>query len=216
MRRAIGRLIVVGGHSRGVGKTATIEKVLRARPGEAWAAVKISAHRHAPAGAAPPVIEEAHEPSPLTQTGRYLAAGAGRAWLCRCPSQRLQDAAGFVDRLRDEGWNVIVESNRIVRCLAPDLLLFVVSDNIDDWKASSAECLRGAGAIVLSAGSSRVPPQVLTLGGPRLARPPVFAFTESWTVRGLDRWIDRPSVRTGQATTGRIGGLSQATEAAPV
>ncbi len=101
-----GRLIVVGGHSRGVGKTATIENLLRARPNEAWAAVKVSAHRHAREGTARPVVEEVYEPSPLTQTGRYLAAGAARAWLCRCPNQRLHAAAAFVDALVDGGWNV--------------------------------------------------------------------------------------------------------------
>ncbi|MDP2318888.1 MAG: hypothetical protein Q8O42_06055 [Acidobacteriota bacterium] len=188
-----GRLIVVGGHSRGVGKTATIENLLRARANEAWVAVKISAHRHAQESSTPPVVEEAREPSPLTQTGRYLAAGAARAWLYRCPSQQLLAAAAFVTALVDSGWNVIVESNRVVRHLVPDAVIFVVSEATDDWKASSAACLRCAGAIVLAAGSSRVSRRGLAIGGSRVTRLPVFAFNQSWTVAGLNRWIDQQS-----------------------
>ncbi len=189
MRQLTSCLVVVGGHSRGVGKTAVVEHVLRSRPHEAWAAVKISAHRHAPAGSAVPITEEARESSTATQTGRYLAAGASRAWLCRAPSGGLDAAAAFVVSLLDAGWNVVVESNRIVQCLSPDVSLFVVSARTDDWKASSAESLRGADAIVLSPGSSRVPPRAHALGGPRVARLPAFRFTDSWGLAGLDRWI---------------------------
>ncbi|MGE0463116.1 MAG: hypothetical protein AB7Q16_17260, partial [Vicinamibacterales bacterium] len=85
------RLIVVGGHTRAVGKTSTIEHILRSRHGECWTAVKISAHRHARADGSAPRVEEATEASPLTQTGRYLEAGASRALLCRTPDTRLPE-----------------------------------------------------------------------------------------------------------------------------
>ena len=49
MRHQPGRLIVVGGHSRGVGKTAVIAHLLRTLGWTGVEAVKISAHRHAPA-----------------------------------------------------------------------------------------------------------------------------------------------------------------------
>jgi hypothetical protein len=180
-----GQLIVVGGHSRHVGKTALVENILRASRGDRWVAVKISAHRHASGHASPPCFDEDRTPTRWTQTGRYLAAGAARAWLCRCPSARLRDAAAFVDTLRRDGWNVIVESNRLVPHVVPDLVYFVVSDVIDDWKESSAACLRRADAIVLSAGASLLPPRALALSGTRVARLPVFAFDEQWTVTGL-------------------------------
>ena len=40
MRGRIGRLVVVGGHSRGVGKTAMIEHVLRSRPDDPWSTIR--------------------------------------------------------------------------------------------------------------------------------------------------------------------------------
>ena len=75
---------MVGGHSSGVGKTSVIEDILSTRRRrEPWAAVKISAHRHATAATRVPLVEETMWPSPLTQSGRYLEAGARRAFLCR-------------------------------------------------------------------------------------------------------------------------------------
>jgi hypothetical protein len=143
MRRVVtaGALVLVGGHSRGVGKTHAIERWLRARRTD-WIAVKVSAHRHAAPGADTPLIEEATARTADTQTGRYLLAGAHRAFLLRAPEAALAQAASFIERLRRDGANVIVESNRLVRFLQPQLLLFVIDPAIDDWKASSVDCLR--------------------------------------------------------------------------
>jgi hypothetical protein len=189
--RRLGRCIVVGGHSRGVGKTALAEQLLRHLGSPRVAAVKISAHRHAAAGTSPPVFEEALAPSPLNQTGRYLAAGADRAWLCRCPTARLSDAAAFVQTLLAEGRDVIVESNRIVEYLVPDLLFFVASARVTDWKPSSRLCLPQADAIVLSPGTLAVPPEARRLGGPHLACVSIFSFTEAWSVPGMPSWLHR-------------------------
>jgi hypothetical protein len=187
--RRLGRIIVVGGHSRGVGKTALVEHLLRTSTATHVTAVKISAHRHAPKGCPAPVIEEAFDASPFDQTGRYLSAGAERAWLCRCPTAQLAEAAAFVGRLRADGWDVIVESNRIVEHLAPDLLFFVISGQVHDWKASSGCCLRRADAVVLSRGTLAVPSEATRLAGPGLAWVPVFAFTAAWTVPGIGPWV---------------------------
>lgn len=148
MRVERGALVVVGGHSRGVGKTSLIEHLLRADTGKAWVAIKISAHRHAHDAVNAPLVEEAGQASALTQTGRYLAAGARRALLVRAPDAAMPRAAAFIESLRGRGSNVVVESNRIVQWLAPDVLLFVVDRRIDDWKPSSALCLPIADAIV--------------------------------------------------------------------
>lgn len=183
-----GRLVVVGGHTRGVGKTALVEQLLRGWRGGPVAAVKISAHRHAPQDCAAPVIEEVFDRSPTTQTGRYLAGGADRAWLCRCPSDRIPDAARFVQALQRGGWDVVVESNRIVQHLCPDLTLFVASDRTDDWKPSSGACLRRADALVLSAGSRMVPVQARWQGWAPGDPRPVFRFDESWHAEGVEAW----------------------------
>lgn len=157
MRRQLGQgaLIVVGGHSRGVGKTTLIEHLLRGMQDEAWLAIKVSAHRHAQAAVSAPLVEEAWQPSPATQTGRYLAAGARRAFLVRAPDAAMSRVAAFIDALRSQGSNVVIESNRIVRYLAPDVLLFVVDPRVDDWKPSSALCLPIADALVWSCSPAR-------------------------------------------------------------
>jgi hypothetical protein len=144
MRPAVvrGSLILVGGHSRGVGKTQFIERWIRARVGEPWVAVKVSAHRHAAAGVDVPLAEETLTASMDTQTGRYLSAGATRAFLLRATDASLARAAAFIDALLAQGANVIVESNRLVRHLRPHSVFFLVRPGVDDWKASSAEVLR--------------------------------------------------------------------------
>ena len=143
------RLIVVAGHSRGVGKTTTIEEILRAQREGRWAAVKVSAHRHCDPGDTKPLIERDYCADADTQTGRYLIAGAERAYLCRTPSSQLAATARFIGELHDSGFNVIVESNRLVDFLEPDVVLFAVAPRIADWKASSGVALPRTSAFVI-------------------------------------------------------------------
>ena len=143
------QLIVVAGHSRGVGKTTTIEEILRARGDDRWAAVKVSAHRHCDPGDTKPLIERDLVAASETQTGRYLIAGAERAYLCRTPPSQLAATARFISTLRESGFNVIVESNRIVDFFVPDVVLFAVAPRIADWKASSGVALPRTNAFVI-------------------------------------------------------------------
>ncbi|MBM3808520.1 MAG: hypothetical protein FJW22_10035 [Acidimicrobiia bacterium] len=142
-------MIVVGGHSRSVGKTTTIEEILGDRTDERWAAVKVSSHRHALPDVDRPLIEPDRLADPRTQTGRYLLAGAERAFLCRTPAAQLTATAAFIRELQDDGCNVIVESNRIIDFLRPDLVLFTVAPRIEDWKASSGVALARTDAFVV-------------------------------------------------------------------
>ncbi len=184
-----GRVFVVGGHSRGVGKTALVVDLVRSlgSHGRRVATVKVSAHRH---GAAV-VVEEDTTPSLFTSTGRCLAAGASRAFLCRCPDEHLAAACALVHDLRATGADVVVESNRMGARLDPDLTFFVVSAGTTDWKPSSAACLARADAIVLGPGTDQAPPRVwpyLEPGG----RAELLAFSAGWRVPALDRWTARP------------------------
>jgi len=144
-----GQLIIVGGHCRGVGKTTVIEHLLRGRPHEAWVAVKISAHRHTPGPAGHLLIEEDDGRRPDRQTGRYLAAGARRAWLCHAADAVMPMAARFVAGLRASGMNVIAESNRLVQHADATTAIFVLSPPLEDWKPSSAPLVAAADAFVL-------------------------------------------------------------------
>lgn len=140
--------IAVAGHSRGVGKTAVIETILRGLD-RRWAAVKVSAHRHGEPDEPRPLVERALFADPRTQTGRYLIAGAERAFLCRAPLALLPETAGFIGEIRSAGFDVIVESNRIVQFIEPDLVLFVVAPAVADWKASSGVALMRTDAFVI-------------------------------------------------------------------
>ncbi len=183
------RLIVVGGHTRAVGKTSTIEHILRSRRGERWTAVKISAHRHARADGSAPVVEDADIPSPLTQTGRYLEAGAARALLCRTPDTRLPETAAVLQRLLAGGHRVIVESNRIVSLVHADVVLFLVAPAMDDWKPSTGPCLARADALV-SSGQPAAVAAAIAAHGAGLDGRPVFQMDGERRVQGLNAWLD--------------------------
>ena len=138
---------------------------------------------------AAPLVEETVWPSPLTQTGRYLEAGACRAFLCRTPDARLAGTAAFLLGLLAKGTSVIVESNRIVRLVRPEVLLFVVSPSVADWKASSEPCLTRADALVTGEPAAAMSRAVAARGA-RVDNRPVFEMDGDRHVRGLDVWLD--------------------------
>lgn len=127
---AKGKLVVVGGHSRRVGKTCMMNAILRAVPAMTWRAWKISNHSH---GASPGPVA----PTP-------------QAELLRLRDDEFPEGVGQLARLREEGINLLVESNRIVSYLEPDLVIFAIDPLNPDWKTSSAPCLERADALVFS------------------------------------------------------------------
>ncbi len=103
-------IIVVGGSAKGVGKTTLVCGLIAALDEFRWTAVKITSEAHA---GLPPIYEEKSS-GPETDTARYLAAGAGRAFLLTVPVQR--DLARALDEfwpLIGRGANLIFESNRV-------------------------------------------------------------------------------------------------------
>jgi len=190
-----GRCLLVGGHSRGVGKTALVVELLRALHWPLVFTVKVSSHRHGVAT----VIHEDQTPSPHTSTGRCLEAGAERAFLCRCPDERLADAARLVRELRAAGSDVIVESNRMSALVEASLTFFVASDRISDWKTSSAVCLSQADAVVTSAHTRVVPgpaSRVTRLAG---GTADVLRFSDEWRVPGLAPWVESRLAQVSEA-----------------
>ncbi|MDP1568621.1 MAG: hypothetical protein Q8L86_01345 [Vicinamibacterales bacterium] len=179
-----GQLIIVGGHCRGVGKTTVIEHLLRRSPHEAWVAVKISAHRHTPGPAGRLLVEEDDGRRPDRQTGRYLAAGARRAWLCHAADAVMPMAAQFVAGLRASGMNVIVESNRLVQHAGATTAIFVLSPPLEDWKPSSAALVAAADAFVIGPCAQRGTDHWPVADGHIDGRP-LFTLTASGP---LDAW----------------------------
>jgi hypothetical protein len=107
-------IVVVGGQARKVGKTRAMCDIIAATRELAWTAAKISAHGHG-----------APEPGHLTDTERYLAAGAAEAMLLHSPAE-LPTAR-----------NLIIESNAAMDALKPDLFVFVTDSTSPEWKESA-------------------------------------------------------------------------------
>ena len=104
-------VVVVGGGGRGAGKTSLVCGVIAALPERSWVAVKIASHPHGPEQ---PVWEDT-EAGDRSDTARYLAAGARRAFLLTAPDKAaMQAALDELWRRVDRGENFIFESNRVL------------------------------------------------------------------------------------------------------
>lgn len=185
MRNA-GRLIVVGGHSRRVGKTTVVTTALAGLNAGEWLAVKISSHLH---GASVGLHEETN-PGAGSQAARYLEAGARKAFLLRAPDEQFATAAAEVRKMVAAGQNVIAESNRLVAWIHPDLVLFVTSPAISDWKPSSNLCLRSADALVITGEGGGEPDWARRTLEEKISALPRFHMdTKRQDVSALGAWI---------------------------
>jgi len=153
-------IIIVGGHSRSVGKTSVVAGLVAALPEYRWTAIKITQYGHgicSKNGRACScatadhnwAISEEKDRSGKSDTSRFLLAGAHSALWVRTEQGRLADALPAL-RSRIAGKeNVIFESNSLVRFLRPDLYLTVLDPHTADFKASAHEFLKLADAVVL-------------------------------------------------------------------
>jgi hypothetical protein len=176
--------IVVGGHSRNIGKTQLAVEILRAFPAARWTAAKITQYGH---GICSINGENCHcavdehtfavqverDPSGRSDTSRFLAAGAERALWVRSKQGRLAEAMPLFRRHTAEAQNLLIESNTVLHFLQPDLYLPLLDFSVDDFKASSREFLDRADAFVLLA--PRAPrPAWEAVSLRQLERRPVF------------------------------------------
>jgi hypothetical protein len=155
-------LVVVGGHSRNIGKTSVVAGLIRKLRDKKWTAVKITQYGHgicsqkgeacgceADAGPEHPFsLSEEYEPG-KTDSGRFLAAGAERSFWLRTPQGELAQAASTVKKLMGQSENVIVESNSVLEIVKPDLFLMVMDFGCEDFKASSLKFMDRADAFVV-------------------------------------------------------------------
>jgi hypothetical protein len=120
-------IIVVGGSTKGAGKTTLVCGLIAALPEFRWTAVKITSHEH---GHPTPVWEETNK-GEETDTSRYLAAGAKRAFLATAPvrDKALEpDLPAVLDQLWPNfgrGTNLIFESNSVVHHVRPNVCLMI-------------------------------------------------------------------------------------------
>jgi hypothetical protein len=153
-------LVVVGGHSRNIGKTSVVAGLIRRLRSRKWTAVKITQYGHgicSNEGKAcsceaepdhPFALSEEYEPND-SDSGRFLAAGAERSFWLRAPSGELARAAGTVQKILAQSENVIVESNSVVELVRPDVFLMLLDFSCQDFKASSLRFMDRADAFLV-------------------------------------------------------------------
>lgn len=153
-------IIVIGGHSRNIGKTSAVAAVISALPQMRWTAVKITQFGHGICSANgepcdcesadhPIAISEERDPASGTDTSRFLAAGAERVLWVRTRQGDLASAMPHLRREIARSANVIFESNSILRFLRPDLYGAVLDPAVSDFKPSALRFLDRADALLL-------------------------------------------------------------------
>ena len=153
-------MVVIGGHSRSVGKTSVVEGLISGLHELQWTAVKITQYGHgicSADGAACDcatadhswAISEEKDRSGESDTSRFLVAGATRALWVRTEQGRLAEAMPALRQRIAAADNVIVESNSVLKFLRPDLYLTVLDPATADFKSSAREVLDRASAVLL-------------------------------------------------------------------
>src|SRR5271155_65231 len=135
-------IVVVGGHSRSVGKTSVVASLIARLPQRNWTACKITqfGHGFCSANGEPCdcqtddhtiAISAERDPATGTDSARFLAAGAVKSLWVRTRQGMLAEA---MPRIRKEltsaenagDGHAILESNSILQFLRPDLYLTVL------------------------------------------------------------------------------------------
>jgi hypothetical protein len=170
------RLIVVGGHTRSIGKTQLVCDVIHAFPEENWIAGKITQYGHGVCakngencGCAPDEHSYAISWEKSATTGsdssRFLAAGAQRSFWLRTKQGFLAEGLPLLrEALADlrptnatEPPTLILESNSVLQFVQPSLYFAVIDPSRDDFKDSARIVLDRADALVLRGGEDDSP-----------------------------------------------------------
>jgi hypothetical protein len=189
-------IVVVGGHTRNIGKTNVVAGLIAAMPELHWTAFKVTQFGHGMCSAngepcdcetaehTLAVSEERVGGDSTTDSGRYLAAGAARSFWVRTRQGDLSEAMPRIRKEIAQAENVVIESNSIMRFLRPDLYLSVLDPDTADFKDSAKYFLDRADAVLVAEGDLGHPQWKgvslkLVAGTPVLAmRPPVYVTDE--------------------------------------
>ncbi|MFL6214878.1 MAG: hypothetical protein ACJ74J_13420 [Blastocatellia bacterium] len=149
-RKITMKMVMVGGHTRNIGKTSVVEGIIRGLPEMGWTAIKITQFGHgvcstsgelcdcAVAEHAFAITSERRTDSG-TDTARFLAAGARRAlWVRTGQGELLAALPALKEAIADDEY-VIVESNSLRRFIKPALYLQVLDPHHPDFKKSAQQ-----------------------------------------------------------------------------
>jgi len=180
--------IVIGGHSRNVGKTSVVAGLIAALPEYDWTAVKITQFGHGVCSVNGEScdcamdehlwsVSEEQDAASGKDTARYLASGAKRSLWVRTKQGCLAEAMPDLRRELAAAKNVIIESNSVLRFLHPEIYLTVLDPNTADFKESSREFLDRADAVLLHATKNGGSAQWERVSLKPVAGRPVFEIT---------------------------------------
>ena len=162
------RLVVVGGHTRTIGKTQLVCDVISAFPRADWIAGKITQYGHgvcAQNGENCDCAPDEHvcainwetQADTGTDSARFLAAGARKSFWLRTKQGFLAEALPLLRTALQQAIEaggqdlppVIVESNSLLQFLKPSLYFSVIDPSKEDFKDSARAALDRADALVL-------------------------------------------------------------------
>lgn len=162
-------LVVVGGHSRNIGKTSVVAGLIAALPELRWTAMKITQFGHgicssggtacgcAPSSLEHPFVIDEEAAASDSDSGRFLAAGAVHSYWVRTRMGQLGNAVPAIRRILGGSENSIVESNSLLQFFRPDLYLVVMDFSKEDFKPSSLRFLDRADALIIIDSGINVP-----------------------------------------------------------
>ena len=153
-------LVVIGGHSRSVGKTSVVAGLISALRQFDWTAVKITQYGHGICSANGEAcdcatddhswaISEECDRSGESDTSRFLLAGAAKVFWVRTEQGRLAEAMPTLRKRLEGAGNVIIESNSVLKFVRPDLYMTVLDPATADFKKSAQEFIDRADAVIL-------------------------------------------------------------------
>ncbi len=161
-------IVVVGGHSRNVGKTSVVAGLIAKLPAYNWTAFKLTqfGHGRCSLNGKPCQCETADHAWAITEekdrsgksdSSRFLVAGAKHSFWVRTAQGQLARAMPGIQRRLDEAENAILESNSILKFIQPDLYISVLDPANEDFKSSAQQFLGRADAIILHRSADRTP-----------------------------------------------------------
>jgi hypothetical protein len=153
-------ILVIGGHTRNIGKTSVVAGLIAALPDFHWTALKITQYGHGvcsangdPCDCATAdhtfAVSEEKDRSGESDTSRFLVAGADHSWWVRTQQGQLAEAMPRIRKILASTQNIIIESNSILRFIKPDLYLTVLDPQTADFKPSAQTFLDRADAVLL-------------------------------------------------------------------
>jgi len=154
------RYLVIGGHTRSIGKTSLVVDLIRAIPEAGWTAVKITQFGHGvcsehgePCDCASAthaaVLDEETDRSGRTDSSRFLVAGARRSLWLRTRQGDLAEGMPLLRAALEGAENVILESNAVLGFVRPAMYVVVLDPLLPDFKESTHRFMDRADIYVL-------------------------------------------------------------------